>query len=91
MGTIGERTRLVNAFVGFERVITFRAQDPNDEDSVEIIFLADPGLPNGVRPAPHLAPDDQCLPLPSLLLTILILLQMHLCARARYVARYRNR
>jgi len=84
-GTVSERARLVHAFVGFERVITFRAQDPNDEDSVEIVFLADPGLPNGVHLPPHLAPDDECLPPPPLLhlLMISILLPIRIFARAR--------
>jgi hypothetical protein len=51
-GSVDMRARLVHAFVGNERVITFRAQDPNKEDWVEILFMADPGLPNGAVPGP---------------------------------------
>lgn len=52
-----ERARTVHAYVGFERVITFRAQDPNEEDSVTIVFLADPGLPNGAVIGPNECTD----------------------------------
>ena len=52
-GSIDERARLLHAFVGIERRVTFVARDPNAEDGVSILFLADPGLPNGAVPGPN--------------------------------------
>lgn len=48
-GTLEERMRTIDAFIGVERKITFRAQDPNIRDSTSIFFLEDPGIPNGAE------------------------------------------
>jgi len=46
-GTIEERMRTIDAFIGVEKSITFRAKDPNWDGRVTILIMEDPGIPNG--------------------------------------------
>ena len=46
-GTVEERMLTINAFIGQEKSITFRAKDPNWDGRVTIFIMEDPGVPNG--------------------------------------------
>ena len=46
-GTIEERMLTIDAFIGQEKTITFRAKDPNYDGHVTIFIMEDPGVPNG--------------------------------------------
>ena len=51
-GTVEDRMRTIDAFIGVEKSITFRAKDPNFDGHVTILIMEDPGIPNGALIGP---------------------------------------
>ena len=51
-GTVEERMRTIDAFIGLEKSVTFRAKDPNFDGHATILILQDPGIPNGMAIGP---------------------------------------
>jgi hypothetical protein len=60
-GTIEERMRVIDAFIGQEKTITFRAKDPNFDGRVTIFILEDPGIPNGAVIGPSVCEPQKLI------------------------------
>jgi hypothetical protein len=60
-GTVEERMRTIDAFIGQEKSITFKAKDPNYNGRVAILIMEDPGIPNGAVIGPSICEPQKLI------------------------------